>query len=76
MANLLGIEILYANILEKQLGALRIFSKLGFKQEIIKRAHVKDLKGQKHDLIVMSCNLTELWEQWEMLLLEMDSGRG
>jgi len=76
LANLLGIQILYVHILEVQQGALNIFSKLGFKQEIIKRSHVKDLHSQKHDLIIMSCNLAELWEQWEMLMLEMDTGRG
>lgn len=76
MANLLGIEILYAHIMEVQQSALTVFSKLGFKQEIVKRGHTKDLHGQKHDLIVMSCNLAELWHQWEMLILDMDTGRG
>ena len=76
MANLLGIEILYANIMEVQKTAIEIFKKLGFKKEFKKRGHVKDLHGQKHDLIIMSCNLAELWQQWEMLLLDMDTGRG
>jgi len=71
LANLLGIQILYVNIMEVQQGAQNIFSKLGFKKEIIKRGHVKDLNGKKHDLIIMSSNLKELWEQWE----KIDTGR-
>ena len=46
-----------------------------FRKELVKRGHVKDLLGQKHDLIIMSCNLKELWEQWETLTLQMDTRR-
>lgn len=46
-----------------QKSAIRIFEKLGFKQEAIFKDHVLDLKGRKRDLLVMSKDVAGLWEE-------------
>ncbi|MEW6365913.1 MAG: GNAT family N-acetyltransferase [Acidobacteriota bacterium] len=73
IANMANLTVLYSNIIEVQKGAVKILEKLGFKKEVVKKSHVRDLNGRKHDLIVMTCNLGELWDRLEMALLDMDS---
>lgn len=70
-----GVEILYSNIIDKQEGTIKICEKLGFQREIVKSKHVKDLHGQKHDLIVMTCNLSRLWHHLDVLMHDMDMGQ-
>ncbi|MEW6368441.1 MAG: GNAT family N-acetyltransferase [Acidobacteriota bacterium] len=73
IANRTGLDVIYSNIIEEQKGAVRILEKLGFKKELVKKSHVVDMMGRKHDLIVMTCNLAELWDHLEMLMLQMDT---
>ena len=73
IGNRTGLDVIYSNIIEEQKGALRILEKLGFRKEVVKKAHVMDLLGRKHDLVVMTCNLAELWDNLEMLMLQMDT---
>ena len=54
-----GIETLLAEMMSEQLAAINLFERLGFKREAIFRELVKDLHGQKHDLVIMTRRLTE-----------------
>lgn len=49
-----GIEKIVAEMTPDQKGAINVFQKLGFRIEGLLRDHVRDRKGQKHDLIVMA----------------------
>jgi RimJ/RimL family protein N-acetyltransferase len=75
IANAGGLEMLFCNLIEEQTGTLKILEKLGFRKEIVKKGHVRDLKGKKHDMVVMTCNLGELWHRLEILMLDMDMGQ-
>jgi L-amino acid N-acyltransferase YncA len=53
-----GIETLLAEMMSEQEAAIRLFERLGFKDEAIFRGLVKDLHGKKHDLVIMTRDLT------------------
>ena len=55
-----------------QTGALRIFHKLGFRNEVVLRDYVKDMKGTRKDLVLMRCRLEDLWQKYEDFLYETD----
>ncbi|UCF88219.1 MAG: GNAT family N-acetyltransferase [bacterium] len=60
----LGLDKLVAEMLTIQNNAQRVFTRLGFVQEAILKDHGMDAKGKKHDLIIMSNDVTTLWENW------------
>lgn len=67
------LEEIVVRMMRTQIGAKKIFRKLGFHEEIILPDHVKDLKGKSHDLIIMRCNLKELWKEMEIFFQISDS---
>ena len=50
----LGLEKLTVRMTLEQEGAIAVFEEMGFKSEALFRDHVKDLKGKKHDLLIMA----------------------
>jgi len=54
-----GIETLLAEMMSDQGAAINLFERLGFKREAVFRKLVKDLHGRKHDLVIMTRDLTE-----------------
>lgn len=59
-----GLDKLVAEMLAIQQNAQRVFTRLGFKKEGVLKDHAMDVNGQKHDLIIMSSNVSKLWDQW------------
>jgi len=66
----MGIDKITAEIAEEQFSAIKAFSKLGFVQEAILKDFVMDLKGAKHNLIIMSNDIGQLWKKMEDLLMD------
>jgi L-amino acid N-acyltransferase YncA len=64
----LGVEKMIVQMVESQLSARRLFEKLGFRQEAVLRAHVKDIHGIKRDLVIASNDVSHLWEAMEALV--------
>ncbi len=60
----LGLDKLVAQMLTIQKSAQHVFTRLGFKEEAILKDHGMDATGKKHDLIIMSNDVTTLWENW------------
>lgn len=58
-----GVDKIVAEMMVDQKEAVRVFLKMGFVKEAILSQHVVDLMGKKHDLLVMTCNVSELMEQ-------------
>jgi RimJ/RimL family protein N-acetyltransferase len=75
IANAGGLELLFCALIEEQVGTIKALEKLGFKKELVKKGHVRDIKGKRHDLVIMTCNLGELWHRLEILMLDMDMGQ-
>lgn len=55
----LGIEKMVAQMTVDQKGAIAVFEGLGFRPEAILRDQVKDRAGQKHDLLVLSHDVSK-----------------
>ncbi len=55
-----GIEKLVARMTPDQKGAVAAFEGLGFRPEGLLRNHVRDLSGEKHDLLVMGLDIVAL----------------
>jgi hypothetical protein len=56
-----------------QKAAIKIFHKLGFHERAILPELVKDIDGQRHDLIQMSCDLEELKRELERKFIDWDT---
>lgn len=76
VATNLGIEKMVVEMMENQVAARRTFEKLGFKQEAILRAHVKDAHGIKRDLVVASSDVSHIWDAMEALVADFSPTSG
>ena len=68
----LKVEQIVVKFMRPQKRAQGIFKKLGFHQDAVFEDYVKDIHGEKHDLIVMRCDLKELWERLGNFIEESD----
>ncbi|MBL7047226.1 MAG: GNAT family N-acetyltransferase [Candidatus Marinimicrobia bacterium] len=59
------LEEVTVEMMRPQKAAQNIFKKLGFREEAILPDYVKDISGKKQDLIVMVCDLKEMWQELE-----------
>jgi len=50
-----------AELMENQKSAISCFERLGFKKEAVLKKHVTDIKGNRHNLIIMSLDIQEMW---------------
>ena len=63
LAMSLKLEKVVAEMMENQYAPVSVFQALGFSKEAVLKDHVMDLNGDKHNLIIMSQNVTSLWEK-------------
>lgn len=66
------IEEILVEFMETQVGIKNIFERLGFHQDAVFHDYVKDVAGKKHDLIIMRCNLEELWKKLDDYIAHSD----
>ena len=59
-------------LMRPQVGAHRIFQRLGFHEEFLIPEHVRDQEGIWQDLIIMRCPLEDLWREMEFELETSD----
>jgi GNAT superfamily N-acetyltransferase len=67
-----NIETIVARMMRPQVGAQKIFRRLGFRDDSLMPDFVKDIKGESQDLIVMTCDVKQLWKQLDRLFSESD----
>jgi L-amino acid N-acyltransferase YncA len=58
-----GLDKLQASMPDKQVGAMKAFRTIGFRKEAVLKEHAMDIKGNKHDLIIMTNSVAELWRK-------------
>ena len=63
LANSKKVEEIAVKIMGPQAGVQKIFERLGFHRIAELHDYVKDISGTKQDLIVMRCDLEELWQK-------------
>jgi len=66
------IETIVARMMRPQVGAQKVFRRLGFRDETMLPDFVKDLQGGSQDLIVMTCNVKDLWKELDRTFSESD----
>jgi GNAT superfamily N-acetyltransferase len=69
------VDRIVVRMMRPQKGARRIFRQLGFKDEYLIPEHVRDQDGTWQDLIIMRCNLEDLWSEMEGMLEGADLNR-
>jgi len=67
-----NLEVITAMMMRPQVAAQHIFRKLGFREEMLLPDHLKDLDGVMQDMIIMTCNVKDLWKQLDQLFSESD----
>ncbi|MBL7075128.1 GNAT family N-acetyltransferase [candidate division KSB1 bacterium] len=67
-----NVEEVIVKMMRPQIGAHRIFKRLGFREKAMLPEYVKDMGGKRQDLIVMRCNLEAMWKELEVYLAESD----
>jgi RimJ/RimL family protein N-acetyltransferase len=60
-----GLEKLSAQMTVDQQAAIALFESLGFKAEALRREHVRDVDGRKHDVVVLGHNIAQVRAQME-----------
>ena len=66
----IGVEKLAAEAFENQAGARRAFKKAGFTEETILRNHVQDIHGRRRDLVIMTNDVTRIWDVMGTMMLD------
>jgi RimJ/RimL family protein N-acetyltransferase len=61
------VDRIVARLMRPQTGAHRIMQRLGFHEEFLIPEHVRDQSGQWQDMIIMRCNLEDLWQEMEAM---------
>lgn len=67
-----GVEQVVVKMMRPQVAAQKIFRKLGFREELLIPDYVRDQSGKKQDLIIMTCNIKELWSELEHFYSDSD----
>jgi L-amino acid N-acyltransferase YncA len=66
------IEEVVVKFMGPQIRAQRIFKKLGFRQDALMHDYVKDIRGDRQDLILMRCDLEFLWRKLDSYITDFD----
>jgi acetyltransferase len=66
------LQTIVARMMRPQVGAQKIFRRLGFREDSMLPDFVKDIHGSSQDLIVMTCDVKELWKQLDRTFSESD----
>lgn len=69
-----GLKRINGQMMEEQIGAVRAFEKLGFKRGALLPGHALDIRGDEHDLVVMTSETEEIWRRLEETILDLDLG--
>jgi RimJ/RimL family protein N-acetyltransferase len=75
LASMHRVDRIVVRLMRPQVGAHRIFRRLGFHEEFLIPEHVRDQDGTWQDLIIMRCPLDELWRDIEFELTTGDFQR-
>ncbi|MBU0529951.1 GNAT family N-acetyltransferase [bacterium] len=66
------VEEIIVKMMKPQKAAISIFKRMGFKEEAVLYDYAIDLEGRKQNLIIMRCNVNEMWKELEEYLEDSD----
>jgi len=65
-----GIEKAVAAVMDGHLAAMRAMERLGFHKEAVLLRHVKDVQGNRHDLVYYTDDVSHVWDRMEALMAD------
>lgn len=68
----MGMDKIQVMAFEDHAAAVKMCQKLGFEQVAVLPGHIKDQRGQRHNLVVMVNDVERLWGQIEDIVGHMD----
>ncbi len=66
------VEKVIAKMMKPQAAAMKICKTLGFHEEVLIPDYVKDQTGKSQDLVIMTCNIQELWKELDQFYMDSD----
>lgn len=72
VASELGLDKVVVRLLHIQKERKRMLEMIGFEQEAVLKDHATDLEGKRHNMVIMSNYVSELWRRMEDLIRETD----
>lgn len=66
------VEKMIAKMMKPQVAARTICKKLGFHEEVLIPDYVKDQTGKFQDLVIMTCDIQELWKELDHFYMDSD----
>jgi len=66
------VEKVVAKMMKPQVAARTICKKLGFHEELVIPDYVKDQTGKSQDLVIMTCDIQELWKELDQFYMDSD----
>ncbi len=70
-----GLDKIIAMVMENQHSARKAFERLGFEKEAVLKGHVRDIQGNKQDLIILANDVSYIWNKMEELVSDFDPRR-
>jgi RimJ/RimL family protein N-acetyltransferase len=67
-----GVDKIVVKMMKPQVGAKNICRKLGFHQESVIKNYVWDQAGEPQDLVIMTCDVKDMWKELEHFYSESD----
>ena len=67
-----GLDKVVVHLLQIQTARRRKLEQLGFEKEAVLRDHATDLQGKRHNMVIMSNYVSELWRRMEDLIRDTD----
>ena len=64
-----GLDKMAAEVGADQQAAIKVFEKIGFRQEARLDGHIMDLQGRRHDLVVLTTDIPVLMQKLEEIFL-------
>jgi len=71
-----GLEVIKGYVAGGKVGAQRALEALGFKLEATLRRHVKDVAGRRRDLLILTNDVSHIWEKMEALNADFSPTHG
>lgn len=66
------VDLVVVKMMRPQVAAQRIFRKLGFREELLIPEYVRDQSGKTQDMIIMVCNIQDLWKELDHFYSDSD----
>ena len=70
-----GLEVLTARLMDNQVSARHAFERRGFKVDAIIKSMVKDIYGKRRDLVLMSNDVSHIWQAMDALVSDAEPTR-